>query len=61
MAKYKITQVVSKNGATKRQIANLKSLGIHRLHQTVEVEKNPVSTGMLQKVLHLVVFEEVDE
>ncbi|MBQ8069924.1 MAG: 50S ribosomal protein L30 [Bacteroidales bacterium] len=60
MAKYRITQVVSKNGATKRQIANLQSLGIHRLHQTVEVEKNPVSTGMLQKVLHLVVFEEVD-
>jgi len=61
MAKYKITQVVSKNGATKRQIANLQSLGIHRLHQTVEVEKNPVSTGMLEKVRHLVVFEEVDE
>ena len=60
MAKYRITQVVSKNGATKRQIANLQSLGIHRLHQTVEVEKTPVSTGMLQKVLHLVVFEEVD-
>jgi len=61
MAKYRITQVVSKNGATKRQIANLQSLGIHRLHQTVEVEKNPVSTGMLEKVRHLVVFEEVDE
>lgn len=59
MAKYKITQVVSKNGATKRQIANLQSLGIHRLHQTVEVEKNPVSTGMLEKVRHLVVVEEI--
>ena len=37
MAKVKITQINSKNGATKRQIANLQSLGIHRLHQTVEV------------------------
>lgn len=59
MAKYKITQVISKNGATKRQIANLKSLGIHRMHQTVEVEKNPVTTGMLEKVRHLVVVEEI--
>ncbi len=59
MAKYRITQVISKNGASKRQIANLKSLGIHRLHQTVEVEKTPVSTGMLEKVRHLVVFEEI--
>ncbi len=59
MAKYRITQVVSKNGSTKRQIANLQSLGIHRMHQTVEVEKNPVSTGMIQKVQHLVVVEEI--
>ncbi|MCR5003996.1 MAG: 50S ribosomal protein L30 [Bacteroidales bacterium] len=59
MAKYKITQVVSKNGSTKRQIANLKTLGIHRLHQTVEVEKNPVTEGQLAKVRHLVVVEEI--
>lgn len=59
MAKLRITQVKSKNGATKRQIANLQSLGIHKLHQTVEVEKNPVSVGMVQKVLHLVTVEEI--
>lgn len=59
MAKYKITQVVSKNGATKRQIANLQSLGLRKLHQTIEVEKTPVSTGMLEKVRHLVVVEEI--
>ena len=47
MAKIKITQIKSKNGATKRQIANLQSLGIHRMHQTVEV-----------KVRHLVTVEE---
>lgn len=38
MAKLKITQVRSKNGCTKRQIANLTTLGIRRMHQTVEVE-----------------------
>jgi large subunit ribosomal protein L30 len=58
MAKLKITQVVSKNGATKRQIANLRSLGIHRLHQTVEVEKTPITEGMVTKVRHLVDVKE---
>ena len=58
MAKIKITQIKSKNGATKRQIANLQSLGIHRMHQTVEVELSPVSKGMLEKVRHLVTVEE---
>lgn len=59
MAKVKITQTKSRSGATKRQIANLASLGIHRLHQTVEVELTPVTKGMLEKVLHLVMVEEV--
>lgn len=58
MAKIKITQIKSKNGATKRQIANLQSLGIHRMHQTVEVELTPITKGMLEKVLHLVTVEE---
>ena len=59
MAKVKITQVKSKNGATKRQIANLVSLGIHRLHHTVEVELTPVTKGMIEKVRHLVSVEEI--
>ncbi len=59
MAKVKITQTKSRNGASKRQIANLQSLGIHRLHQTVEVELTPVTKGMLEKVLHLVKVEEI--
>lgn len=59
MAKYRITQVISKNGETKRQKANLKCLGIRRMHQTVEVEKNPVTTGMLVKIQHLVKVEEI--
>ena len=59
MAKLKITQIKSKNGATKRQIANLESLGIRRMHQTVEVEVTPVTKGMVEKVLHLVKVEEI--
>ena len=59
MAKLKITQVKSKSGATKRQIANLESLGIRKMHQTVEVELTPITKGMVEKVLHLVKVEEI--
>lgn len=59
MAKLKITQVRSKNGTTKRQIANLVSLGLHKMHQTVIVESTPVTLGMVEKVKHLVEIEEV--
>ena len=58
MAKVKITQIKSRSGATERQIANLKSLGLHRVHETVEVELTPVTKGMIEKVLHLVKVEE---
>ena len=60
MAKLRITQVISKNGETKRQIANLRCLGIRRMHQTVEVEKTPITMGQLQKIAHLVNVEEID-
>ncbi len=59
MAKVRLTQVKSKNGATKRQRANLQSLGLRRIHQSVEVELNPVSKGMIDKVAHLITVEEI--
>ena len=59
MAKVKITQTKSRNGASKRQIANLQSLGIHRMNHTVEVELTPVTKGMIEKVHHLVKVEEI--
>ena len=61
MAKLRITQVRSKNGETKRQIANLHTLGLRRMHQTVEVEKNPVTVGQVAKIAHLVKVEEVED
>ena len=60
MAKLRITQVRSKNGETKRQIANLRTLGIRRMNQTVEVEDNPITRGMLEKVHHLVKYVVID-
>lgn len=59
MVKVRLTQVKSKNGATKRQRANLQSLGLRRIHQSVEVELNPVSKGMIDKVAHLITVEEI--
>ena len=58
MAKLRIKQVRSTNGSTKRQIATLRTLGIRRIGHTVEVEKTPVTSGQLTKVLHLVEVEE---
>ena len=60
MAKLKITQVRSKNGETKRQIANLRTLGLHRMHESVIVEDTPITRGMVEKVHHLVTVEQID-
>ncbi|MBP3236222.1 MAG: 50S ribosomal protein L30 [Bacteroidales bacterium] len=60
MTKLRITQIKSRSGLDKRQIANLRSLGLRRIRHTVEVEKTPVSEGMVRKVQHVVVVEEIN-
>ena len=60
MAKYRLTQIVSSNGETKRQKDNLRCLGVRRMHQTVEIEKNPVSAGQVAKGAHLLKVEVID-
>ena len=60
MAKVKVTQIKSKNGSTKRQRANLESLGLRRMHQSVEIELTPVTNGMIQTFLHLAKVEEIN-
>ena len=59
MAKIKLTQIISKNGCDPRQKANLRCLGIRKMHQTVEVEDTPVARGMIAKVAHLLKIEEI--
>lgn len=59
MTKVKVTQIKSKNSATDRQQANLASLGIRKINQTVEIELTPVTKGMIERVQHLVKVEEV--
>jgi large subunit ribosomal protein L30 len=58
MSALKVTQRKSRNGSDKRQLATLRSLGLRRIGQTVEVSDTPQIRGMLHKVRHLV---EVDE
>ena len=59
MGKIKVTQVKSAIKHTARQKKTLVALGLKKLHQTREVEGTPQVRGMVQKVLHLVVVEEV--
>ncbi len=59
MAKIKITQVKSAINCPKRQKATLVALGIKKLNRSIEHEVTPQITGMINKVKHLVIVEEV--
>ena len=59
MGKIKVTQVKSAIKRTERQKRTLVALGFRKLHQTIEVEATPQVLGMVAKVDHLVVVEEV--
>jgi large subunit ribosomal protein L30 len=59
MGKIKITQKKSAIKKPVRQKKTLEALGIRKLHQTIEVEATPQIRGMVAKVAHLVVVEEV--
>ena len=54
----KVTQIKSRNGSTQRQIETLRSLGLRRIGQTVEVKDNENVRGMLHRVRHLIKVEE---
>ena len=54
MATIKIKQIKSKIGAPKDQKSTLRSLGLHKISQVVEVEDTPSVRGMIRKVHHLV-------
>jgi large subunit ribosomal protein L30 len=50
----RVTQVRSKNGANQQQRDTLRSLGLRRIGQTVEVNDTPQAKGMVHAVRHLV-------
>jgi large subunit ribosomal protein L30 len=59
MAELKITQTKSKIGGTKAQRDSLRSLGLHRIRDSVVKADRPEIRGMIQVVRHLVAVEEV--
>jgi large subunit ribosomal protein L30 len=60
MRHLKITLKNSGIGRPKRQLENLKGLGLRRINQTRILENTPAVRGMVKKVIHLVDVEEID-
>lgn len=56
----RITQVRSPIGRPHNQRATLRSLGLKRIRHTVEQPDRPEIRGMLNKIPHLVTWEEVE-
>jgi large subunit ribosomal protein L30 len=56
--KLKITLVKSPIGAIPKQRATVVALGLHKMHQTVELPDNDSTKGMIWHVRHLVKVEE---
>jgi large subunit ribosomal protein L30 len=60
MAKQlRVTQVRSGVGRPQNQRVILRTLGLRKMHQTVEHKDTPMIRGMIKKVIHLVTVEEV--
>lgn len=59
MAKIKVTQVRSKIRRPQDQKRTLEALGLRKMNQVVEHEATPTILGMVNKVKHLVLVEEV--
>jgi large subunit ribosomal protein L30 len=54
VSSVQITQRKSRNGADKRQLETLRSLGLRRIGHTVEHSDSPQLRGMIYRVRHLV-------
>jgi len=54
MSTVRVTQRKSRNGADRRQLDTLRSLGLRRIGHSVEHRDSEQIRGMLHKVRHLV-------
>lgn len=61
MAKLQITYVHSRIGNTADQGHTIRSLGLRRLRQTVELPDTAAVRGMVRKVAHLVTVREIED
>ena len=58
MAALTVTQRRSRNGADRRQLDTLRSLGLRRIGHTVTVPDTPSARGMVHAVRHLIEVRE---
>lgn len=58
--KLRITLKRSPIGFVKKQKITIRTLGLRKIHQTVEHNDTPQIRGMINKVNHLVEVEELD-
>jgi large subunit ribosomal protein L30 len=58
MASLTVTQRRSKNGANRKQVDTLRSLGLRRIGHSVKLEDSEQTRGMLHAVRHLVEVQE---
>lgn len=61
MTKLIVTLVKSPIGAKQPHKDTVRSLGLRKMHQTVEHADSPSVRGMINSVIHLVKVEEVEE
>ena len=55
----KVTLRHSAIGRPRRQLENLKGLGLRKIGQSRTLENTPAVRGMVKKVIHLIEVEEV--
>ncbi|WP_380170880.1 50S ribosomal protein L30 [Kineococcus sp. DHX-1] len=60
MGRIKVTQLKSGIGGKQNQRDTLRSLGLHKIGQSVVKDDKPEFRGMVNTVAHLVKVEEVD-
>jgi large subunit ribosomal protein L30 len=60
MSRIKVTLINSPIGRDRRQLEQLKGLGLRRLGRSRTLENTPAVRGMVKKVLHLVEVEETE-
>ncbi|HEV3356054.1 MAG TPA: 50S ribosomal protein L30 [Pseudonocardiaceae bacterium] len=59
MSQLKVTQVRSKIGTKRNHRESLRTLGLHKISQSVVREDSPQVRGLIHTVRHLVTVEEI--
>ena len=61
LRRLRITWVKSSIGYSRRQKGTIRALGLRHLGDVVEQADTPVIRGMLDKVIHLIQVEEIED